>query len=434
MRKIAWRVVPLVFIGYMFSFFDRSNISFAALTMNEDLGMSSYTYGWVAGIFFVGYILLGTPSTLALGRFGARFWLSSLIVTFGVISVATAFSTSVWHLALLRFLLGAAEAGVFPGIIVYLASWFPAQYRGRMLTAFIVAVPVSAMIGGPLASAILNLNGTLGFEGWRWLFAVEGIPAILIGLVGFRYIASTPKDARWLTGEERAWLVDALAEDNKAPGALTKVSAWKLLTNSRLVVIAVAQTASVMAFYGVSLWLPQLLREITSSVTAIGWLSAVPYAVAIPGMILIGRRSDRTQDRAAHVAFAYALMAVGLLLAVIAGTTVWALIGLSLVAIGTWGGQSSIFALPGKLFGAASAAAGVGLISSISNIGGFGGPYLIGALRDSAGGFTVPFLVLAAITAVSALVVATFVRKWENSVVAPVESSDMCPETRSVKG
>ncbi|RYH41513.1 MAG: MFS transporter [Alcaligenaceae bacterium] len=242
-RKISWRVVPLVFTGYMFAYFDRSNISFAALTMNEDLGIAAYTYGWIAGIFFVGYIAFGVPSNFGFGRWGARKWLSLLMLSFGLISVATAFVTNVPQLAASRFLLGAAEAGVFPGIIVYVMLWFPAQYRGRLLTAFIIAVPLSAAIGGPLAGLILSMDDSLGLEGWRWLFLVEGIPAALIGILGFKYIASTPHDAAWLKEDERAWLIaETTHDDGSESQAGQGLSPWKILLDGKILTLALVQT------------------------------------------------------------------------------------------------------------------------------------------------------------------------------------------------
>ncbi|MEV0104878.1 MFS transporter [Nocardia sp. NPDC050799] len=413
-RKIALRVLPLVFVGYIFSYFDRTNIGFAALTMNDDLGISAYTYGWIAGIFFLGYIAFGIPSTLALNRFSARFWLSALMIAFGVISTATAFVDSVPQLAIMRFLLGAAEAGVFPGILVYITMWFPPRYRGRVMTAFIIAVPFSAMIGGPLAGLILRMNETLGVEGWRWLFFVEGLPAFLIGLLGLRLIPSRPAEARWLSDHERRWLNEQLTPPEQPVTAATgKTRSWTAILDGRVIVLALAQTCSVMAFYGVTLWLPQLLKQISSSTDTIAMLSAIPYAAAIPAMILLGRSSDRTQKRAVHVGLAYGLITVGLLLAIVAGSSAWALVGLSVVAIGNLGGQSSLFSLPGTLFTPAKATAAIAVISSVSNIGGFAGPYAIGALKNASGGYTLPFIVLAVLAAAGATAVWVLGRRWE---------------------
>ncbi|MGW4339976.1 MFS transporter [Rhodococcus koreensis] len=417
MRKVAWRTIPLVFVGYIFSYFDRTNISFAALTMNEDLDISAYTYGWLAGIFFLGYIAFGVPSSLALGRFGARRWLSALMIAFGVISMATAFVNSVPALALLRFLLGVTEAGVFPGIIIYLTLWFPARFRGRVLTAFIIAVPLSAVIGGPLAGVILRMHDQLGMDGWRWLFLVEGLPAVLIGLAGLWLISSAPSDAKWLDRDERDWLVGQLRTEAESHTKTEHIRTRTLLHDPKVAVLALAQTCSIMAFYAVALWLPQLLKQITTSTGLLGLLAAIPFAAAIPSMILFGRYSDRGNSRSKFVAFAYALISIGLVLAALAGSSAWALVGLSIVAIGNLGGQSSLFALPGKLFAPAAAAASVAIISSVSNIGGFAGPYLTGALKETYGGFSAPFVVLAALTAAAAIVVGTLVRRWEREHV-----------------
>lgn len=413
-RKVSRRVIPLIFIGYMFAYFDRSNISFAALTMNEDLGMTAYTYGWVAGIFFVGYILFGVPSNIILGRWGAKKWLSLLILSFGLISAATAAVTNVPQLVACRFLLGMAEAGVFPGIIVYVMQWYPPRYRGRILTAFIIAIPLSAAIGGPLAGLMLGMDGLLGLDGWRWLFLVEGVPAALIGILGFKLITSTPQDASWLNEHERGWLINEVSgdRDSAMAGSRDEIRPWRVLLSGKILTLAVVQTFAVMGFYGMSLWLPQLIREFTASSMLTAALAAVPFVVAIPAMILIGRSSDKRGTRAAHVAFSYGLIAAGLVLTVMAGSSAWALIGLTIVAVGNLGGQSSLFAIPRSILTASTAAAAVAMISSVSNIGGVVGPYLVGALKESSGGFAVPLLVLAGLSAVASLVVGIAVRGW----------------------
>ena len=395
-RRMIWRLVPVVFLCYVFAYLDRVNISFAALTMNADLEITATAYGWIAGIFFIGYFLFAVPANVVLAKVGARIWLSSLTVAFGVIGLLCAFVQDQMTLAVLRFLLGAAEAGVFPGIIVFLTLWFPARHRAKVLTAFIIAAPVSAALGGPLAGAILQLHDALGLAGWRWLFLVEGAPTVLLGLAMFGLLASGPRTARWLSAAERRWLVTELETEAQAvEGTAGSMSTWRALVHPRVMVLCVAQTCVVVAFYGFALWLPQLLARLTESTTAIGLLSALPFVLAVPTMILVARSSDRTGERSKHVAACYVLVAVGLLIAAVSGTSWWALVGLSLVAMGNFGAQPSFFALPPIFLTGARVAAAVAIISSVSNLGGFLGPYMIGALKDVTGGFTVPLLVLA---------------------------------------
>ncbi|MGB3699604.1 MAG: MFS transporter [Gordonia sp. (in: high G+C Gram-positive bacteria)] len=416
MRKAAWRLIPFVFVAYVASFLDRTNISFAALTMNKDLDISTRTYGWVSGIFFIGYIAFAVPSSLAVVRFGARKWLTALTLAFGAISAATAFVESVPALALLRFLLGVAEAGLFSGIIIYLTGWFPSRYRARILTAFMLAAPLSSVIGGPLAAALLSMHGTAGLDGWRWLFLAEGLPAVLLGVAGLWLITSSPSDAKWLDADEKQWLVGQLRIEAQSHAETEHVRTWRLFLEPRVATLAIGQLFAYMAFYSVVLWLPQLLKTITTSTGLIGILAAVPFAAAMPAMILLGRRSDRARYRSTIVAISFALTSAGLVLATLAGPSVLALVGLSVVAIGVLAGQSSVFALPGKIFAPAVAAGVVGILSAVGNSGGFLGPTLTGALKESTGGFGTPFLVLAALTAVGAVLVGVLGRKWERQL------------------
>lgn len=393
-RRITWRIVPIVFLAFFFAFLDRVNIGFAALKMNTEIGISAEAYGWIAGIFFVGYFLFAAPSNIILTRIGARVWLSGLTIAFGTIALGCSFAQSPAMLGVLRFFLGTAEAGVYPGIIAYLTQWFPARHRAKSLTLFIIAAPLSSAIGGPVAGLLLQLDGLFGVSGWRWLFVVEAFPTIVVGVVMAFILSSNPRDARWLSAAEQDWLIACHRKEADSKSAPQRSSIGRALANPRVVVLALAQTLEIIAFLGFTFWLPQLLARLTHSTLAVGMLSALPFVLAIPSMVLVGRSSDHTGRHYLHVGFSFAFVGIGLIAAAASGGTPWALIGLCLVAMGNFSGQPSFFALPSGFLTDAAAAAAIGLISSVSNLGGFIGPYLIGALKEATGTYTIPLVIL----------------------------------------
>lgn len=405
-RKVVRRLLPLMVALYIIAYFDRINISFAALTMNEDLGISPYVYGWIAGIFFLGYFVFEVPSNLILERVGARYWISRIILTFSLFALGCAFANGPVMLGILRFLLGVAEAGFFPGMIIYLTYWFPAAYRGRVLAGFIVAIPLASVIGSPLATLIMQMDGLLGVAGWRWLFVVQALPGLVLGLVSLRYLTSKPAEGAWLSRAERDWLEGELARERRAVEADGKPKVWQGLVHPRVLALVLVQTCAVTANYGLTLWLPQLIERLTASQLAIGFIAALPFLAGSVGIVMFGRRSDRTGNRCRYVVAADLLIAAGFVLTVLAGPSLWSLVGLCIAAVGLFGGQPAMFTLPSTFLTGGATAAAVALITSVSNLGGFAGPYLVGWVRETTGSFTPALLTLAAIALVGAAVMA----------------------------
>ncbi len=396
LRKVTRRLLPFLLLLYTVAFIDRVNIGFAALQMNDDLGLSARMYGFGAGIFFVGYALFEVPSNLILARVGARLWITRIMITWGVISVAMMWAHSPMAFYCLRFLLGVAEAGFFPGIIYFLCDWFPQQQRARAVSWFMVAIPLSVVIGGPLAGMLLGLDGRLGLAGWQWLFLVEGMPAVVLGIVVYFVLDDRPEDAAWLGAEEKAWLVreirseQALAQDRHRIGigaALAHPVVWAIGLIS-----LVLQSGS----YGLSLWMPQILKGFGGlSNLEVGLLSAIPYAFAAAGMVLVGRRSDRTGERILHLAATLFVAVVGFAASAIVKSPLPALVMLTVAAIGDLGGRGPFWSLPSRFLAGPASAAGIALINTMGALGGLVGPMAIGLVKGATGGYTGGLLLLA---------------------------------------
>jgi ACS family tartrate transporter-like MFS transporter len=406
LRKVRWRLIPFLFLLYIVAYLDRVNVGFAAIDMNRDLGFTAAVYGLGSGIFFLSYTLLEVPSNLMLARFGARIWIARIMFTWGVLSSAMIFVNGATSFYVLRFLLGAAEAGFFPGIILYLTQWFPQRERARAVGLFMTATAMAGVIGAPVSSALLQLDGVWGLQGWQWLFLIEGLPAILLVPVLLAYMTERPADAKWLTADERAWLMREMdAEHTQSAQAITSLRA--ALGTPRLWIIALPYFCIVIAFYGISFWLPQLLQSMSSLGSAtIVLLSALPYVAATIGLVVVGSRSDRKRERRWHVAAPCLIGAAGFVLTVLApATPAIALATLSIAAFGIWGTLGPFWAIPTALLRGTAAAGGIALVNSIGNVGGFVGPYLMGWIRDATGGFTAGLLTLAAILVVGAVIV-----------------------------
>ena len=391
------RLIPFLFLLYVVAYLDRVNIGFAALDMNRDLGFSATVYGLGSGIFFVSYTLLEVPSNLILARVGARAWIGRIMLTWGLVSIGMAFVRDATTFYLLRFLLGAAEAGFFPGIIYYLTQWFPARERAHAVALFMTGTAIAGVIGGPISSGLLLFDGVFGLRGWQWLFVIEGIPAILLAPIVWRRLDTRPADARWLTDAERTWLVATLeAEAQAAPGAHHDMRG--ALRSWRLWRLAAIYFCIVLAFYGVSFWLPQIVQSLgtlPSSVVAL--VSSLPYVVAAVGMVFVGRSSDRTGERRRHVAIPALIGAAGFIAAAtVPASVTLSLLALSVAAFGIWGALGPFWALPTAFLRGTAAAGGVALVNAVGNIGGFVGPTLVGYARDATGSFAAGLWVLAA--------------------------------------
>jgi MFS transporter, ACS family, tartrate transporter len=391
------RLIPFLFLLYVVAYLDRVNIGFAALDMNRDLGFSATVYGLGSGIFFVSYTLLEVPSNLILARVGARAWIGRIMLTWGLVSIGMAFVRDATTFYLLRFLLGAAEAGFFPGIIYYLTQWFPARERAHAVALFMTGTAIAGVIGGPISSGLLLFDGVLGLRGWQWLFVIEGIPAILLAPVVWRRLDTRPAEARWLTDAERTWLVSTLeAEAQAAPGAHHDMRG--ALRSGRLWRLAAIYFCLVLAFYGVSFWLPQIVQSLgTLPSSAVALISSLPYVVAAVGMVFVGRSSDRTGERRRHVAIPALIGAAGFIAAAtVPASVTLSLVALSVAAFGIWGALGPFWALPTAFLRGTAAAGGVALVNAVGNIGGFVGPTLVGYARDATGSFAAGLWVLAA--------------------------------------
>ena len=406
LRKVRWRLIPFLFLLYIVAYLDRVNVGFAAIDMNRDLEFSDTVYGLGSGIFFLSYTLLEVPSNLLGARFGPRVWIARIMLTWGVLSSAMIFVNSPATFYVIRFLLGAAEAGFFPGVILYLTQWFPQRERARAVGLFMTATAMAGVIGAPISSALLRLDGTWGLQGWQWLFLIEGLPAILLVPVVLSYMTERPADARWLNTAEREWLVREMeAEHTQSAQAITSLRA--ALGTPRLWIISLPYFCIVIAFYGISFWLPQLLQSMSSLGSAtIVLISALPYVAATAGLVIVGSRSDRKRERRWHVAGSCLIGATGFVLTVLApATPAIALATLSIAAFGIWGTLGPFWAIPTALLRGTAAAGGIALVNSIGNVGGFVGPYLMGWIRDATGGFTTGLLTLAAILVLGAVIV-----------------------------
>ena len=406
-RKVAWRLTPLLMLSYVVAYLDRVNVGFAKLGMSADLGLSDAVYGFGAGIFFIGYFIFEVPSNIILHRVGARVWIARIMVTWGIVSMLTMFVTTPTMFYVMRFLLGLAEAGFFPGIILYLTYWYPVHRRGRMTTWFMTAIAISGVVGGPISGYILkSFDGANGWHGWQWLFLLEGIPSIIVGILVFIVLDDRISKAKWLTKEERE-----LLERNIAAEDATKEdhAIGKVMMSPRVLMMSLIYFSFVMGLYGVSFWLPTIIKStgVTDAFT-IGLLSAIPFAAAVVAMVFVARSADRMRERRWHVAVPGFVGALGLVLSVVwAHDTTLAMAGLTLATMGILTTLPLFWSLPTSFLAGTGAAAGIALINSIGNLAGFLSPYAVGWLKQATAGnaagmyMLAAFMVLGAVLAVS---------------------------------
>jgi ACS family tartrate transporter-like MFS transporter len=387
LRKVTLRIVPFVMLLYFVAFIDRVNIGFAALTMNKDIGLTSSVFGFGAGIFFWGYFLFEVPSNLALDRFGARIWIARVMISWGLVSGMMAFVNGPISFYALRFLLGAAEAGFFPGIILYLSYWFPARQRAAVTALFMAAAPLSTVLGSPVSGALLELDGLLGFKGWQWLFLVEALPAVLLGFAVLAFMTDRPEQAKWLADDERNWLVRTMNAEVTSKAATASHSIWHGLADIRVLALALVYFGTSAGLYTLGVWAPQIIKQFGLSSLEVGFLNALPPTVAVVVMILWARNSDRTGERTWHVVLACLLAAIGLGLAGMATSVMAVLAALTLVNIGISSSKPPLWSMPTLFLSGPAAAAGIATINSIGNLGGFVGPAMIGWIKDRTGSF-----------------------------------------------
>jgi ACS family tartrate transporter-like MFS transporter len=403
LEKIAWRIVPLLTLAYVVNYLDRTNIGFAALTMNQDLGFTATQFGVGAGILFVGYTVFEIPSNLALYRFGARRWIARIMITWGIVSALTALVVGVKSYYLARFALGVAEAGFFPGVAYYFAAWFPTQYRTRMLAWFLVAIPLSSVIGGPISGMLLELDGAFGLRGWQWLFIAEGLPAIILGVAVLRMLADRPETATWLSPREREILQAMLDEERRER---PKSSLATALSDVRVIILAVVQFGFTLGSYGVGIFLPQIIKTGGQSNIVVSFLAAIPYIFASVGMIWWAWHVDRTGKKIGNLTIACGVAALGLAASVLSGNLVVALAALTVALVGITSARAIFWPIPTRFLSGVGAAAGLAFINSIGTAGGFAGPYLMGFLKDFTGSFTAGLLAMAGILLLTTLLAA----------------------------
>ena len=399
-HKAAVRFVPLLTIAYLFNYLDRTSLGFAALTMNKQLGLSPSQFGLAAGIFFLGYSVFEIPSNLLLYRVGARRWLARIMISWGLVSAATAFVVGPHSFYGLRFLLGVMEAGFFPGVTFFLAAWFPAQYRTRMLAWFLVGIPLSSLVGSPVCGMLLKMDGIWGLHGWQWLFLVLSLPCVPLGFITLKLLSDRPQVAGWLTPEERNVLDGVLASEVRERPRTSLLAA---LRDPRVLICTAIQFGFTLGSYGIGIWLPLMLRDYQLTNTAIGWIAAIPYLFASIGMILWARYVDEKGRRIANLALACLLGALGLLAPVLSHSLVSAVIGFSLALIGVTAARAIFWTIPTRFLTGVAAAGGIAFINSIATVGGFVGPSMMGLLKQYSGSYVVGLLAVAAIIFASTL-------------------------------
>ena len=393
--KVAWRLAPLLMLCYFVAFLDRVNVGFAALAMNADLGFNGTIFGFGAGIFFIGYFIFEVPSNLVLEKVGARVWIARIMFTWGLVSAATALVWNAPSFYAARFLLGAAEAGFFPGVVLYLTYWFPAQHRAKMVGLFMAAVPVSGVIGAPLSGWLLGLDGTLGLRGWQWLFILEGLPSMMLSVVVWRCLTDQPCDASWLTASERTWLQATLARERAHRESVRKYRLAEALGDGRVLRLGLLYLGLVTGLYGVTFWLPQIVKGFGGvSNLEVGFIVAVPNLAAAIVMVLWTRHSDRTRERPWHVALPAFAGCLGLVASATVTNPILSTLALGVALIGIYAAIATSWTLPTAFLTGTAAAGGLALINSIGNLGGFFGPYFMGWVKTATGDYSVALLLI----------------------------------------
>ncbi|RKG34320.1 MFS transporter [Acinetobacter rongchengensis] len=424
-RKITWRIVPFIMILYLIAYIDRVNIGFAAITMKEDLGFTSSILGFGAGIFFLGYFLFEVPSNIILHKVGARIWIARVMVTWGIIAGGMAFIESSTSFYVMRFLLGIAEAGFFPGIILYLSFWFPARNRAGVIALFMAAAPIATAIGSPISAALLEMHGIMGLAGWQWMFLIEAFPAVILGVVVFFYMTDRPEKATWLSQDERDWLVKTMQAENTGKSTQQHHSIIRGLANPRVLALALVYFGTSAGLYTLGIWAPQIIKELGVSSMTVGLLNAIPPIVSVVAMILWSRHSDKTNERTWHVALACITAAIGLVIAAGTGSVIGLIAALTIVNVGISCSKPPLWSMPTMFLSGAAAATGIATINSIGNLGGFAGPAMIGWVKDQTGSFTGGLYFVAGLLILSTVItlVLSFTQKKDKASAAELSNT-----------
>jgi len=405
MRKVAWRLIPFLIVCYLMALIDRGNIGMAGLQMNDDLGLTKKVFGFAGSLFFIAYFFFEVPSNLALQKFGARRWIARIMITWGLVSAGTAFVQGQNSLFVMRTLLGAAEAGFFPGVVLYLTYWFPAAYRARIVATFMVAIPMGSFIGSPISALLLQADGLLGMRGWHWMFILEGLPTVLLGIACLFFLTDRPEQATWLSVEQRNWLSARMESERQEKKAVTRVSIWKLFRSKEVLGMALVCSAASAAGSVLNVWQPQLLKSFGLTIMQTGLVNSVPYVIASVLMILWGRHSDKQGERRWHTAIPLALIAVGMLSTSATRSLIPTVFLLSCVLVGAYSFKGPFWALSSSWIAPSSAAAGLAAINATSNL--IGGGLMInvyGWIRESTGSYSLALLPIAGLALASIIV------------------------------
>jgi ACS family tartrate transporter-like MFS transporter len=405
MRKVYWRILPFTGILYFICYLDRVNVGFAALTMRGDLGLTQAQFGLGAGTaFFIGYFILEVPSNVVLDKVGARLWIARIMISWGLLSAATAFIVGPWSFYLVRFFLGLAEAGFFPGIILFFTYWFPAVYRGRIVAGFMTALPLAIAFGAPVSTTILQLDGVLGLAGWKWLYLIEATPAILLGVFVLFYMTDRPEQATWLAPDERAWLAAELQRERRAVESVRKYSLLQSLYNPRIIALCTIYFGIAAASVGLVMFLAQIVKELGLSNLVTGYVSSIPYIAGTIGMIVWGYITDRMHERRMNCFTACLFATAGLVMAGMLLGSWWSLVGLSIATIGFYGMKPAFWPMPSLFLTGSAAAAGIAWVNAVGNLAGTVTPFVVGWMKDATGSFAGGLYALAAFALMAAVV------------------------------
>jgi len=426
MRKVYLRLLPFAVLSYVLAYIDRINVSFAGLTMRPDLGMSAGTFGFAVGMFYWGYFIFEVPSNVILEKVGARIWIARIMISWGILAGLTAMVTGSTSFAIVRFLLGVAEAGFFPGIILYFTYWFPSHHHARIVSGFLVGLPVAVAVGAPISTGLLGLDGLFGLKGWQVMYIAEAIPTVVIGVITFFVLTDRPEQAKFLTAEERNWLVATIAAERRATEAIRKFTMWQALYNPKVLLLALNYLGIVTASLGMLIFVPQMIKSLGDySNMTVGWLTMIPYTCGGIAMVVWGRISDRMNERRWNLFIGCVFSTVGLVIAGMTMGTWWALVGMSIAAMGFYGSKGPFFAMPPLFLSGPALAAGIAWINSIGNLGGFFGPWYVGVMKDLTGSYAGGLYGLALLGLIAAIVCAVFLhipsRVPSSAIVAPAE-------------
>jgi len=427
MRKIYMRLLPFAILSYFLAYIDRINVSFAGLTMRGDLDMSAAAFGFAAGTFYWGYFLFEVPSNIIMEKVGARVWIARILITWGIFAGLTAMITGSTTFAIVRFLLGVAEAGFFPGIVLYFTYWFPSYHHARIVSGFLIGLPIAVAAGAPISTGLLGLDGLFGLRGWQIMYIAEAIPTVLIGILTYFVLTDRPEQARFLTADERTWLATKLKAERTAKEAVKTFSIWQGMFDPKVLLLSLNYLGIVTASLGMLIFIPQIIQSLgTFSNMTVGWLTMVPYICGGIGLVVWGRISDRMNERRWNLLAACVVSTLGLVMAGMTMGTWWALVGMSIAAVGFYGSKGPFWAMPPMFLTGTAAAASIAWINSIGNLGGFFGPWYVGVMKDATGSFAGGLYGLALLGFFAAFVCAFFL-----NIPNPTATAELVPNPQS---